>query len=213
MPREFHTELEDLDHGFMRATGLIAEVLTDLARTTEDHTPPRLSLAGRIVDNIDGRCRELEDAGHVLLARQAPVGGDLRRLIAILRQLTNTDRAARHTRHVLDGHRNLDAAALPAEISVLLTAMGQRTAEVFRDGRAAWSSNDALAINELDEADRDVDGLQLRLLEAASHSDQIHGEVRLQLGLLARHYERIADYGVSLARDAVFVVTGERLTS
>lgn len=84
---------------------------------------------------------------------------------------------------------------------------------MFRSGLGAWSSSDALAINELDEADRDVDALQLRLLEAASHSDQIHGGTRLQLGLIARHYERIADYGVALARDAAFVVTGERLTN
>ena len=213
MPREFHTELDDLDQGFVQTTSLVAEVLTDLANATEARTLPRLSLASRIVDDIDRRCRKLEDAGHVLLARQAPVGGDLRRLIAILRQLTNIERAARHTRHVLDGHRNLDGDTLPAEISVLLAAMGQRTAEVFRSGLAAWSSSDALAINELDERDRDVDALQVRLLEAASHSDQIHGETRLQLGLIARHYERVADYGVALARDAAFVVTGERLTS
>lgn len=212
MPREFHTELEGLDQAFRQTTGLVAEVLVDLARASEDLSVPRLSLAARIVDDIDGRCRELEDGGHVLLARQAPVGGDLRRLIAILRQLTNVERAARHTRHVLDGHRNLDVAALPADIAVLLAAMGQLAAEVFRGGLDAWTSGDALAVNELDVQDRDVDALQLRLLEAASHSDQIHGETRLSLGLIARHYERIADYGVALARDAAFVVTGARVT-
>ncbi len=212
MPREFHIELEGLNHAFTQTTGLVAEVLMDLVRTPEERCAPRLSLATRIVDDIDGRCRELEDGGHVLLARQAPVGGDLRRLIAILRQLTNVERAARHTRHVLDGHRNLDVSTLPADIAVLLEAMGERAAEVFRGGLDAWSSGDALAVNELDIKDRDVDALQLRLLEAASHSDQIHGETRLSLGLIARHYERIADYGVSLARDAAFVVTGERVT-
>lgn len=211
MPREFHTELEGLDQAFTQTTGLVSEVLTDLARASEDLSIPRLSLATRIVDDIDGRCRELEDGGHVLLARQAPVGGDLRRLIAILRQLTNVERAARHTRHVLDGHRNLDVSTLPADIAVLLAAMGQLAAEVFSGGLDAWSSGDALAVNELDVKDLDVDALQLRLLEAASHSDQIHGETRLSLGLIARHYERIADYGVALARDAAFVVTGTRV--
>ena len=211
MPREFHTELEGLDQGFTQTTGLVAEVLMDLARASEDLTTPRLSLATRIVDDIDRRCRQLEDDGHVLLARQAPVGGDLRRLIAILRQLTNVERAARHTRHVLDGHRNLDVSTLPADIAVMLAAMGQLAAEVFHGGLDAWSSGDALAVNELDVKDRDVDALQLRLLEAASHSDQIHGETRLSLGLIARHFERIADYGVALARDAAFVVTGARV--
>lgn len=213
MPREFHTELEGLDQAFTQTTGLIAEVLTDLATASEDLSLPRLSLATRIVDDIDRRCRELEDGGHVLLARQAPVGGDLRRLIAILRQLTNVERAARHTRHVLDGHRNLDVAVLPADVAVMLAAMGQLAAEVFDGGLEAWSSGDALAVNELDAKDRDVDALHLRLLEAASHSEQIHGETRLSLGLIARHYERIADYGVSLAKDAAFVVTGERVTN
>jgi phosphate transport system protein len=213
MPREFHAELEGLDQAFRQTTGLVAEVLLDLAVSSEDLSASRLSLATRIVDDIDSRCRELEDGGHILLARQAPVGGDLRRLIAILRQLINVERAARHTRHVLDGHRNLDVSTLPADVAVMLAAMGQLAAEVFAGGLGAWSSGDALAVNELDAKDRDVDALHLRLLEAASHSERIHGEARLSLGSIARHYERIADYGVSLAKDAAFVVTGDRVTN
>lgn len=213
MPREFHTELDDLNHEFTATATLVVRALTDLVGYPPSTGKPAPNPTSQILAEVPERCRILEERGHVLLARQAPVGGDLRRLIAILRLLTNIERAASHTRHVMDGRDTLDVEALPTGIDELISAMGRRSAEVFESGLDAWRTGDALAIIELDEQDQDVDALQLQLLEAANHSDQIHGATRLALGLVARHYERIADYGVTLARDTAFVVTGDRVTT
>ncbi len=211
MSREFHTELQLVEQEFNEVAGLVTDTVLRLAEEPGTATPALASEVTAMVTEVRERLRVLEERGHVLLARQAPVGGDLRRLVAILRLITNVERTSRHARHVMDSCQSIEVASLPAEIRELLASLGRRAAVVLQGGLDAWVRGDALAMLELEEPETDVDDLQLRLLEAASHSHEVHGETRLALGLTARHYERIADYGMALARDTAFVVTGQRI--
>lgn len=211
MAREFHAELQDVVAEFNAVAGLVAATLNDVAAAPGQVGPGQLSAVNSMVGEVQDRLRALEDRVHVLVALQAPVGSDLRRLVAILRLLANIERSSRHTRHVIDSCQAIDVDLLPDDIHSLLVELGTLSTAVFERGLKAWVDGDALAAVELDGPEQEVDTLQVRLLEAASHSDQVHGEIRLALGLTARHYERIADYGLALARDAAFVVTGQRL--
>jgi len=209
--REFHIELEVLMQEFSEAAGLVVGVVNQLAEDPGTASASLIAQVDATDSEVRERLRSLEERGHVLLARQAPVGSDLRRLVAILRLIANIERTSRHARHVMESCRSIEVFSLPPDIRRLLESLARRAAEVLQDGLEAWTTSDALAVIDLGEPERDVDDLQLRLLKAASHSPEVHGETRLALGLTARHYERIADYGMSLARDAAFVVTGLRL--
>lgn len=211
--REFHLDLALLEQEFSDVARLVVGVVNQLAEDPGTASPALVTHVDDTDVEVRERLRSLEERGHVLLARQAPVGSDLRRLVAILRLLANIERTSRHARHVMDSCRSIEVSTLPPEIRGLLTSLARRAADVLQGGLDAWVSSDALAVIDLEQPERDVDDLQLRLLEAASHSPRVHGETRLALGLTARHYERIADYGMSLARDAAFVVTGMRLGS
>lgn len=151
----------------------------------------------------------MEDRGFLLLAREAPVGGDLRRLVAILRLVLAVERSGALLRHAAETVAGLDPAGLPDDLRELLDRLATASADVFRQGIDAWRQRDGLAVHEVDHADRDVDGLRQRLLvraaQLASAADT------MALGLLGRYYERIADHGVAFARDGAFVVTGLRL--
>lgn len=209
--REFHLELDVLVQEFGEVAGLVVGVVNRLADDPGTASPALIAQVDAADSEVRERLRSLEGRGHVLLARQAPVGSDLRRLVAILRLIANIERTSRHARHVMESCRSIEVLSLPPEIRRLLESLARRAAEVLQGGLEAWTAGDALAVIDLEGPERDVDDLQLRLLQAASHSPEVHGETRLALGLTARHYERIADYGMSLARDAAFVVTGLRL--
>ena len=71
-------------------------------------------------------------------------------------------------------------------------------------------SQDALAANELEDADDQVDLLQKVLLTDLYTGEQSVEEA-VSLALIARYYERIADHGVEIARQVSFVVTGDRV--
>ena len=65
-------------------------------------------------------------------------------------------------------------------------------------------------MTEIDDADEAVDQLRDRLIETAATADMASDAV-LVLGQMGRYFERIADHGVSIARDAAFVATGQRV--
>ncbi len=207
---DFHTQLDRIDDAFIGSAFDVAEAL------------PRLTagfLSGErtiMQDAIDLSIRvgivleDVEDRGFVLLAREAPVAGDLRRLVALLRLTTDVDRSAALLKHVCLTLERFDPRFLPEDLRRQLVELAEHATKVFSAGVDAWRRRDALAVTDVDDADEDVDRLQQLLLVRAASIDDAGGEM-LVLGLIARYYERIADHGVAIARDAAFVATGERV--
>jgi phosphate transport system protein len=208
---EFHRSLDQMDDAFVEAGAIVAESLPRLTRAFLAGNKESIQDARSMAADVQDRCRHVEEAGFVTLAREAPVAGDLRRLVALLRLVVDVDRSAALLKHVSETLDRFDPRDLPEPLREQLTDLGERATDVFRRGLDAWRSKDALAITEVDEADEGVDRLQKIILDQAARVDQA-GDEMLVLGLIARYYERIADHGVALARDATFVVTAERVT-
>lgn len=207
---ELHRSLDELDDGFTAASLLVAESVPRLSRPFIAGDLEVIEEARALAREVQDRCHAVEESGFVLLARQAPVGGDLRRLVALLRLTVDVDRSAALLRHVCETLRRFDPRTLPADARRQLEELATLSARVFRAGVDAWRAKDALAVNEVDALDEDVDRLQQAILSRAGEREEA-GDEALVLGLIARYYERIADHGVALARDATFVVTGERV--
>lgn len=215
-PREdvreaFHTALDEADDMLVAGALLIVEELPRLTRAMLRGDATVVVDAELLADEVQRRCHEVEERGFVLLAREAPVGGDLRRLVALLRMTTDVDRSVTLLEHAVTSLRFWDPSELPSSIREQLFELVTAAAEVFSGGIAAWRRRDALAVTEIEELDDRVDRLQDRLLAAAERDRVEPPAAMLILGLLVRYFERIADHGVAIARDAAFVVTGERL--
>jgi phosphate transport system protein len=161
----------------------------------------------------DGSVREgcvaLEDACYLLLARQSPVGGDLRRVVATVRCVTNVERASNLLGHIAASLAWVHPPALPEQLRQTLRELGQQAAEVYAGGVQAWRDLDGLAAVELARSDDEVDILQKVLLTELYTGSQ-STEESVSLALIARYFERIGDHGVELARQAAYAVTGER---
>jgi phosphate transport system protein len=207
---EYRDRLDGIDDELVGGALLVAEAMPAITRAflMGDHTC--IDEARGHADDITERCRNVEDQGFVLLAREAPVSGDLRRLVAILRLVNDVERAGRLMRHVAESAERMDPRSLPIELRQQLQELADRSIEVFRRGLDAWRQRDGLAVHELDRLDNDVDTLRTGLLVHARELDGAPSDV-LVLGLLGRYFERLADHGVAFAQHVTFVVTGERV--
>lgn len=208
---DFHRNLDAIDEAFTGAAVRIAESLPALNAATLDGDPRAASDGARLAQAVHDRIAEVEDAGLVLLAREAPVGRDLRRLVAILRLVRDVDRSAALLGHASGSVTRIDLRLLPTSLRRHVEELTGRSAEVFACGVDAWRRRDALAVMEVDALDEAVDRAQRHLYDELSATRGV-GDETLTVGLLARYCERIADHGVSIARDTAFVVTGERVT-
>ena len=207
---DFHNRLDELDDDFVAAGLKVADAVPRMSEGFLVGEHAVIERADRMATEVAGACEEIEDAGFVLLAREGPVGGDLRRLVALLRMTVDVSRSASLLRHACFTLNQFDPRFLDQPIRGQLEELARRSAEVFVAGMDAWRRRDALAVHDVDEADEAVDELQKVLLQQVVEADDVGTEL-LVLGLLARYYERIADHGVEIARDAAFVATGQRV--
>ena len=211
--RELRTEyarwLDAIDDELVGGGLLICEALPRVTAAFLAGDRSIVALTRSMVADVRERARFVEEQGFFLLAREAPVAGDLRRLVSILRLITDVERSASLVGHVAGTLEDVDPRQLPAPVRTQVEELGQRASEVFRQGLDAWRRRDGLALSEVADADQAVDALARGLVAQA---DQLTDAAQLiALGLLARYWERLADHGVSFAHHGTFAVTGERV--
>lgn len=202
--------LDEIDDELMGAALLVAEAMPRITRAFLAADRAVLDEATALCSDVRERCRRVEEQGFILLARESPVSGDLRRLVAMLRLVHDAERSGRLMRHVAEGVERLDARLLPLALRQQLEELAARSIEVYRRGVDAWRQRDALAVHDVDRMDTDVDTLRVGLI---SYAQELHGAPNevMVLGLLGRYFERLADHGVAFAQHVTFVVTGERV--
>lgn len=202
--------LDEIDDELTGAALLVAETMPRITRAVMAADRAVLPEASAASADVRDRCRRVEEQGFLLLAREAPVSGDLRRLVAMLRLVHDAERSGRLMRHVAEGVERLDVRLLPLALRQQLEELADRSLEVYRRGVDAWRQRDALAVHEIDRLDTDVDTLRIGLISCAQELRGAPSEVMV-LGLLGRYFERLADHGVAFAQHVTFVVTGERV--
>ncbi|QNN53885.1 phosphate signaling complex protein PhoU [Nocardioides mesophilus] len=164
---------------------------------------------------IDSDRERIEERAFELLALQQPVASDLRMLIAALRMVADLERMGDLSVHVAKVARlRVPVVAIPDELVPTI----ERMAEVAESmvGRAAEiiANRDVEAARALEESDEEMDALRRSSFRVMLDDSWAHGvEPAVDMALLGRYYERIADHAVSLARRVVYLVTGEIATS
>ncbi len=160
---------------------------------------------------IDEARERIEDDSFDILARQNPVAGDLRMLVASLRMVADLERMGDLSVHVAKVARlRYPTSAVPASMVSTIKQMAQTADEMISSAAEIVASRDVDAALELEAADDAMDLLResmFRILLSDSWSDGV--EPAVDMALLGRYYERIGDHAVSMGRKIVFLVTGQ----
>ncbi len=207
---EYRAWLDEVDDELVGGAFVIAEAMPRICRAFLAGDTIAVGDARSVVSDVQGRCRYIDDQAFLLLAREAPVSGDLRRLMSIVRLVSDLDRAGVLLRHVAEAVDRLDPRSLPEDVQARLSELAGRSVDVFRRGVDAWRTRDGLAMHEVDRADGDVDQLATGLLLRVRSLEGAASDA-MTLGLLARYFERLADHGVAFAQHSTFAVTGTRV--
>jgi phosphate transport system protein len=161
--------------------------------------------------HIDERRLSIEERSFELLARQQPVAGDLRMLVAALRMVADLERMGDLAVHIAKVARlRYPDPALPDSAEPIVRQMAD-VAEAMVDAVSQVVANrDVDAAAALEREDEVMDGLRRTSFRELLSEGWEHGvEPAVDVALLGRYYERIADHAVSMARRVVYLVTGE----
>ncbi|AGY59221.1 phosphate signaling complex protein PhoU [Gloeobacter kilaueensis] len=156
---------------------------------------------------VDALNRTIYERCLALINLQAPVARDLRYITAILEAIVDLERVSDYADDIADVALALSGKPLPPFIDQF-AAMGERTAEMLRTARESWVHLDrqtGLGVRAMDDA-VDADYLRLfsnlsALLEQEPPPDSA---VPLNLVLVCKFLERIADHAVNVAEQAAF---------
>lgn len=160
---------------------------------------------------IDEARERIEDESFEILARQAPVAGDLRMLVASLRMVADLERMGDLSVHVAKVARlRFPTQAVPTVLVPTIQQMARTADEMIASAAEIVATRDVEAAHELESADDAMDLLRRSMFRMLLSENWREGvEPAVDMALLGRYYERIGDHAVSMARRVVFLVTGQ----
>jgi phosphate transport system protein len=210
--------MRDAFHDDLDAIGLSLVEMSQLANTamvraTKAILEADLAIAEEVIsedERIDNLHHDLDTRTLTLLARQQPVAGDLRTIVASIRMSSDIERMGDLAHHIAKLARmRYPACAIPPELVFIIQEMGEVAQRIMSKTTGIITSRDTLAAVELEKDDDEMDKLHRKLFEILLDDNWAHGiETAIDMTLIGRYYERYADHAVSVARRVYFLVTG-----
>jgi phosphate transport system protein len=211
MRNQYQQQLDSVLTELVEMTGGVRAALAQAtdALLTADVAAAESVISGDLA--IDEARERIENESFDILARQSPVAGDLRMLVASLRMVADLERMGDLSVHVAKVARlRFPVRAVPGVLVPTIQQMAQTADEMILAAAEIVASRDLDAARELEAADDTMDLLRRSMFRILLNENWDHGvEPAVDMALLGRYYERIGDHAVSMARRIVFLVTGQ----
>jgi phosphate transport system protein len=162
--------------------------------------------------DIDESADAVEAHAAELLARQAPVAGDLRLVLTSIPMSASLARMGGLAAHIARTTRlRAPESAVDEQLREVFVSMGQTAVGMAVDLTRALDERSVEAAADVVTADAAMDELHRQMFAltlAPSWGQRV--EAAVDASLLGRFFERFADQAVSNAQRVQFIVTGSR---
>ncbi|HUP84542.1 MAG TPA: phosphate signaling complex protein PhoU [Acidimicrobiales bacterium] len=210
--RAFHEELAEIGDDVVRLGALASEAIqagTDAFLDADLGGAEVVIAADRVLDDL---MHSIESRTYLLLARQQPMATDLRMLVTVLRVIHELERAGDLMVNVAKAARRLYPYQLEPKMRGLIHRMREQAVAQLRVAVEAFAGRDparAAALGDMDDAMDDLQKDLFRTIFASEVRDESALQRAVQIALVGRYYERIADHAVNTGERVAFMVTGQ----
>jgi len=211
--RHFHDELSQVKIRLLTMSGEAEAALGLAAEALLDRDPAkaqRVIQGDRLIDTMEV---EIEEQCIHLLALQQPMARDLRMLTSALKIANDLERVGDHAVNIAQSAERL-AQSRPIAPEPELVEMARLAREMLSDSLEAFIRGDAEAGREICLRDDKVDSLHrsvFRILLTHMMEDPHMIGAGMELFLVSRNLERVADLATNIAEDVVFLVEGKSI--
>ncbi len=212
--RHFHDQLSTLKQRLLEMSQR-AEELVELsveALLTRDREKAEMVIAAD--HEIDQFETDVERLGIELLALQQPMARDLRFLIGSIKVSSDLERVGDHAVNIAQSAIRLSAMAATITPGPELEDMARRARAMLGDALDAFTRADGTLGREVCKADDHVDALHdsmFRILLTHMMADVRTITPALELLLVSRNLERVADLATNIGEDAVYLAEGKNI--
>lgn len=209
----FHRELEELEDRLMgvakQAERMVGDAI-EAIRTRDRDLSDQVIQADLMIDQT---YIEIQNRWLELMARQQPMGSDLRLMSTILGLNTTLERMGDQCVNIAK-LTNISQELPQSEIIIEeITEMGNLVKPMIRTAVEAFVHRDVELARQLSVMDEPVDrlnrGMYRRVVECGPQQELLEWATRMMM--VSRALERIGDQAVDMAEQVYFLVTGELL--
>jgi phosphate transport system protein len=211
--RHFHDELSQVKVRLLTMSGeaetalrLAVEAL--LERNSEK--AQQVIAGDKVIDEMEV---ELEEVCIDLLALQQPMARDLRMLVAAIKIANDLERVGDHAVNLAQSAARLSERR-PIAPEPEIIEMARLARDMLADALEAFVREDAVAGRRVCMQDDKVDALNrsvFRILLTHMMEDPHSIGAGLELFLVSRNLERVADLATNIGEDVVFLVEGKSI--
>ena len=211
--RRFDDELRNLNE---RMSAMASRAEQAVGKAVKALVERDLSLAEAVIGNdvvIDRLEVKIEETCINLLARYQPGATDLRFIVMVFKIVNDLERVGDQAVNISERARSLLKEPLLKPL-IDIPKMAATTQQMLRDALDAFVNHDAELARSVCRRDDEVDRLnhlvRNELVEYMSTNPTTIARA-LDLILLGRHLERVADHATNIAEDAYYLVHGDTM--
>ena len=206
---KFEAQLERLNVELITMGALCEEVIALASKALTEGDPALAARVAPLDTEIDQKERTIESLCLKLLLQQQPVAKDLRQISAALKMITDMERIGDQAEDIAEIICFLKEEDRKEDI--LLPEMAKASIGMVTESVDAFVKRDIMlaekVIKDDDIVDRYFDRVKEDLIRKIA-DDPKDGEYAIDLLIIAKYYERIADHAVNIAKWVIFSVTG-----
>jgi phosphate transport system protein len=163
---------------------------------------------------LDALELEVEDQAIGLLALQQPMARDLRFIISSIKVSNDLERVGDHAVNIAQSAQRLSQMSTVITPDPEIADMARRARQMLRDSLTAFVRADGALGRDVCRADDEVDAMHnsvFRILVTHMMEDARTITPSLELLLVSRNLERVADLATNIGEDAVFLAEGKQI--
>ena len=213
--QDFDRDLGKLEAELILMSGLVEQAIFNALNALKSRDVEKSQKVIDEDDNIDQTELEIERTCIELIRREAPMAGDLRRIVASLHIAGELERIGDYAEGIAKISITMGGQP-PIKELIDIPRMGDMAVRMLKRSLEAFISRDADLVRnlsvELEKEDDEVDDLyakvQTDLLELVK-ADPENAESATYLMRVAHNVERVADRAMNIVERALYQATGE----
>ena len=211
MRETYHKQLENLHTELIRMGALCEDAIANAMKALIDGDADLREKVWELEREIDMKEREIESISVHLLLREQPVAGDLRRITAAQRMITDMERIGDLAADIAELSRFVANAETIKGIPI--AEMAAATAKMLTDSVDAFVASDlekAYSVMAFDDVvDEFFVKVKTRLISLVAENSE-YTEAYIDLLMIAKHLERNGDHAQNIAEWVEYYITGKR---
>lgn len=211
MRSKFDEQLERLHKELIEVGALCENAIAMAAKALSEGDTKLAAKVPELSVDIDRKERDIETMCMKLLLQQQPVAGDLRAISSALKMVTDMERIGDNSSDIAEIVTMANITA--SDNTEHIQDMARATIKMVTDSIDAFVKKDITLANAViaydDVVDSFFDEVKTDLMKQFGNPES-NGEKVLDLLMIAKYFERMADHAAEIAKWVLFSITGRK---